>query len=153
AVFEPVGTSPAGTAAFVKTDGTSSGTWKGSYGADGYNVATNPTAYPAYAQVRLFNDVSFVWAGSTTDTRALQQPGGTTNREAVTWFNPSSFTIDVNVTDGNTHAVALYLLDWDSANRAEKIDVLDANSGGVLDTQTVSSFSDGKYLQWNVGGH
>src|SRR5262249_31378718 len=64
-------------------------------------------------------------------------------------------TIDVNLTDGNTHQVALYALDWDSGNRAETIKALDAGTGAVLDTRSLAagSFVNGEYLVWNIKGH
>ena len=49
--------------------------------------------------------------------------------------------------------MALYLLDWDSIGRGEQVDVLDAVSGKVLDSRTVSGFSGGEYLVWTLGGH
>src|SRR5262249_28864626 len=55
-------------------------------------------------------------------------------------------------TDGQTHRFALYLLDWDKAGRSERIDVLDA-TGAVVDSRTVSNFSNGVYLAWNVKVH
>ena len=66
----------------------------------------------------------------------------------------TTFTVDVNVTDGNPHQVALYCLDWDGNNgRSARIDVLDAATGVVLDSRSVSRFSSGVYTVWNVGGH
>ena len=56
------------------------------------------------------------------------------------------------MTDGATHQVALYLLDWDSNGRGEQIDVLDAVTGKVLDTRTADSFVGGEYLVWDVSG-
>jgi hypothetical protein len=55
--------------------------------------------------------------------------------------------------DANAHQVALYCLDWDNGGRTQTIDVLDAASGAVLNTRTVSGFRGGKYLIWNVTGH
>jgi hypothetical protein len=43
----------------------------------------------------------------------------------------TSFTIDVNVTDGATHQVALYTIDWDLLNRTERIDVLNASGSSL----------------------
>jgi hypothetical protein len=59
----------------------------------------------------------------------------------------------VNLTDGNAHQFALYALDWDNGARAESVQVVDANSGVVLDTRSVSLFSNGVYLIWNLSGH
>ena len=85
--------------------------------------------------------------------RGLQIPGSTTSRIAACWFSGASFTIDVNLTDGQVHPVSLYAVDWDSMGRSEQIQVLDGSSGAVLNTQTISSFSGGEYLTWNVSGH
>src|SRR5437588_8868423 len=38
-------------AAFIKLDAATQGSWKGVYGADGYNTVSLATSYPAYAQV------------------------------------------------------------------------------------------------------
>jgi hypothetical protein len=86
--------------------------------------------------------------------RALLMASSTTNRIASTFYNSPSLTIDVNFTDGNTHQIALYLLDWDSSGRAETINIVDAsNSGNVLDSRPASGFQNGEYLVWNVKGH
>jgi hypothetical protein len=69
-------------------------------------------------------------------------------------YSASSFAVDVNLTDGQSHRVALYALDWDGAGpRAESIQVIDATSGTVLDTESMSSFQNGKYLVWDLKGH
>jgi hypothetical protein len=61
---------------------------------------------------------------------------------------------DVAITDGETHQVALYALDWDGNNsRSERIDVRDGDSGALLDSRTLSTFSSGQYLVWAVTGH
>ncbi len=75
-----------------------------------------------------------------------------TDRIAGTWYTYSSFTMDVNLTDGQAHQVSVYAVDWDARGRSERIDVLDT-SGNVLDTQTISSFQNGQYLSWNLVGH
>jgi hypothetical protein len=38
-------------------------------------------------------------------------------------------------------------------SRVQTIDIVDASTNGLLDSRTVSSFSGGKYLVWNVKGH
>jgi hypothetical protein len=74
---------------------------------------------------------------------------------AACWYSLSSFTVDINLTDGASHQLALYLLDWDGyqGGRSERVDILDASTGAVLSSQTVSSFQSGVYLVWNVSGH
>jgi hypothetical protein len=142
-------------AAFVKSDTTTQGAWKGVYGADGFDLANdtsagNPTI-PAYATLNVASVPTFTWNGSTTDPRALQK-AGTAGNLAACWYG-SQFTVGLATTDGNAHQVALYLLDWDGNNtRAETVTITDASSGAVLDTESVTSFSGGKYLVWNIKG-
>jgi hypothetical protein len=152
-VINPTTAAPTGTAAFIKTDTTTAGTWKGVYGADGFNVIDDTASYPSYVTVTPSGNANYVWASSATDPRALQKASSTTDRIAACWFSGSSFTVDLNFTDTNTHQVALYLLDWDNYNgRAERVDILDANNT-LLDSRAVSSFVNGEYLVWNLSGH
>jgi hypothetical protein len=148
------GSTPSGTAAFVKLDSTTQGTWKSAYGADGYNVINDSTSYPAYVNVTPAGGFfSYSWAASTADVRALQK-ASINDRIAACWYSSNPFTVDLSFKDANTHQVALYLLDWDTFNggRSERIDILDANNT-VLDTRTVSSFVGGQYAVWNLSGH
>src|SRR5205814_314893 len=95
---------------------------------------------------------TYTWAASTTDPRALQTADGT-SRIAACWFAGPSFTVDVNLTDGQAHNLALYAVDWDHLQRGEQIQISDAGTGAVLDTQTLGSFTEGVYLDWKVSGH
>ncbi len=61
--------------------------------------------------------------------------------------------MDVNLSDGKAHALELYFLDWDNAHRTESVTLSDADTGTVLDTETVSSFQSGVYLDWSVSGN
>ena len=155
--FGPVPAATTATATFVKADTTTSGTWTNAYGADGYSVFNEATSLPTYAQVTPINAQPFTWANPTTDTRALQDAPAASGRAATCYYTPgragSSFALDVNLTDGNTHQVALYLLDWDTTSRTETVQITDATSGAVLNTQNVSNFSNGTYLVWTLSGH
>ena len=146
-----VATTP-GAATFVKTDETSQGTWKGAYGSDGEAIFGDSISYPAYSQVSFSGASAALWAASTTDVRGLQKAAAT-DRIAPVWYTSSAMDIDVNLTDGNMHSVALYFLDWDDLGRAERVDVLDALGNAVLDTRTISAFQGGQYLVWNLTGH
>ena len=85
--------------------------------------------------------------------QGLAKSGGT-DRIASTWFSATSFDIDINLTDGNWHQIAFYCLDWDSNDtRIQTVEVLDAVSGTVLDSRSLSDFSNGRYLIWNLAGH
>ncbi len=147
-------TTPINPVQFVKTDTTTAGSWKGVYGADGYNVIGDGTSYPSYVTVTPAGYASYTWAASTSDTRALQKASSTIDRVAACWYSSSLFTIDLLFNDTTTHQVALYVLDFDAwgGGRTQNVDILDA-SGNVLDTRTVSNFLSGQYLVWNLSGH
>jgi len=83
---------------------------------------------------------SWVWNDPTSSTPALQKAGTTTDRIAATWYGSTSFTVSLNLTDGRSHRVAFYFLDWDAAGRAETVEISDASSGAILNSQSVSGF-------------
>jgi hypothetical protein len=143
-------------AAFLGTDATTEGSWHGVYGADGYDIAgdtsTGNPRFPSYATVTLTGANNYTWAASTTDPRALQNAANT-GRLASTWYNGQSFSFNVNITDGKAHKVSLYALDWDNGGRTEQVQVIDNVTGKVLDTETISSFRNGKYVSWNITGN
>ena len=58
----------------------------------------------------------------------------------------------MNMIDGQAHDLALYALDWNDQGRVELIQVTDATTGALLDTETLSNFTAGVYLQWVVSG-
>jgi hypothetical protein len=139
------------TAAFVKSDTTTKGSWKGVYGSKGYAIANDLTSYPSYAQVT-WNQSTATWAGSTADARALQKAAAS-DRIASAWYTWSNFSADINITDTQTHQFAMYFLDWDSGARTETVDVIDGATGAILDRRVVSVFTGGQYLVWNLSGH
>ncbi len=144
---------PSSTATFVGSDTTTQGNWTASYGGDGYEVIGGTTALPSYASVTPAGQSNWTWAASTADIRAPLASATASSRVAACWYSGSSFTVDVNLTDGQTHKVSLYALNWDGAGRPEQVDVLDAASGTVLDSETLTSFQNGTYLSWNISGH
>jgi hypothetical protein len=148
---QAAGTGP--TASFVGTDTTTQGAWQGKYGADGYSIAnTTYQSLPSYATFTPQGYSVYTWTADTTDPRALAIPGGS-GGVASCWTG-STFDFNVNITDGNTHQIALYALDWDSNQRAETVSIVDANNpSNVLSTQTISKFNGGTYLVWTISGH
>ena len=155
---EGIGGSPAPattSATFLKLDTTTQGNWKGKYGSEGYAVVNDSSNYPAYAQVGLTGHNAYTWAASTTDVRALQKAAaGSTDRIAATVYSNTEFTFEVNLTDGQAHQVAFYCLDWDQNNgRAQKVEIIDAATGAVLDSRNMSAYSNGQYAVWSLRGH
>ena len=140
-------------AQFVKTDSTTEGSWKGSYGGDGYNVIDDTSAYPSYVTVTPSGQSNYVWNSSTSDAWGLEKAYSDTDRIEATWYTGGSFTIDMNFTDGGTHQLAVYCLDESGGSRTETISVLDGTTNAVLDSRNVSNFATGEYLVWNLSGH
>ena len=90
---------------FCPSDTTTQGTWKGTYGTDGYNIIGDLSSYPSLRHRESPRARRhYTWSSSTTDTRALQKADtGATDRIAACWYSGSSrFTVDVNLTDGQT---------------------------------------------------
>lgn len=143
------------TAVFVKMDTTTQGSWSGVYGADGYVLCEGQQSLPDYVAPAPSGKSDYTWAFSTTDARGLQLPPPATARIAACWYSPMSFSVDLNFTDGNTHELAVYLLDWDGyqGGRNETVTILDGVTGAVLDTRFAIDFEAGEYLVWTVSGH
>jgi hypothetical protein len=149
----PLEASSGASATFVNADAATRGSWKGVYGGAGYSIAqlSGGASLPPWALWSVAGNSNWTWAASTTDVRALQKVA-TADRVAAAWYG-AAFTASLNLTDGQTHQVALSFLDWDSYTRAERVDVLDAATGQALDSQSVSGFNGGKWLVWSVKGN
>jgi hypothetical protein len=148
---------------FAGIDTTTDGAWRSAYGQDGYDITqdtsgTNP-GLPSYAQVSLSGASNWTWGTDTGSPYALENAAGNGDI-AATWFSTTSFTINIDLTDGQTHQVALYATDWDVVAdlsgpnyvpRSERFDVINAVTGALLDSRTVSPL-DGTYMVWNLQG-
>jgi len=139
-------------ATFVSTDTTTQGSWKGVKGADGFAIANDATSLPGYAAATIVGQANWTWEASTTNVRALQKAAAA-DRIAATWYSASAFSIDVNLTDGAAHQVSVYVVDWGNQGRAQTLEVRDAVSGALLDTRSMSGFSEGRYYAWTIRGH
>ena len=140
------------TASYAGSDAATQGSWRGVYGADGYALAQGASSPPSYGSATVAGQSNYTWAGSTADARALQKPAPAADRLAACWYSGSGFTVDVAV-GATARKVSLYFLDWDSNGRSQKVEALDAATGAVLDTRTVSGFQNGTYLSWTLTGN
>jgi hypothetical protein len=154
-------------ATFVNFDTTTSGNWIGVYGQDAKDIPEDPNStVPSYAAINVTGGTLYAWTDTPSDIsdpRGLQAippgmgiAGPTTpaaGRDPSAWYSNTSFTVDVNVTDGQAHQLALYLVDFDSSNRTETISILNANTNAVLDTRAITNFHNGVYAIWNITGH
>jgi hypothetical protein len=160
--FDPAATStpapaPVATnaARFIKVDSTTRGNWNGVYGADASIIARDSARSASYATVAVSKQSEFTFNTTMADQRALLKNDGSA-RIAGVWYSyyptTNAFFIDINITDGATHQVALYALDWWKQGRAMQVEVLDGSTGTVLNTQQLQSYGDGKYLVWDIKG-
>ena len=149
----PVATTPpAATASFLEQDTTTQGSWTGTYGTQGYDIVSGPSGLPSNDTVTPSGQATYTYTATSADPRALQVPGSS-NRLAAVWYSSTSFTVDVNLADGQAHDLELYFDDWDNQGRGEQVQISDAGTGKVLDTETISSFGSGVYLDWKVSGN
>jgi hypothetical protein len=147
-------------ATYVNLDTTTQGTWTGKYGSNGFSIANDSTNNPnppaSYATLSFTGDAQYTWSNTTTTPNALQEfsgASGSGNLIASCYYSGATYTINLNLTDGNTHQISLYLLDYDSGGRAETISILNASSNAVLSTQNFSNFVNGEYAIWNITGN
>ena len=138
-------------AVFLRIDTTRKGNWQSGYGSEGYSIVGDATSLPTYATLTPSQQGFHVWAASTTDRRGLRRASGG-GRSAAAWYG-AAFDLDLNVNDGQPHQVAFYVVDWDTTARSQRIDVLDATTGALLDTRTISNYQGGQYLVWTLTGH
>jgi probable HAF family extracellular repeat protein/parallel beta-helix repeat protein len=151
--FDSAAVVPASTVTYAGADATTAGTWTGTYGGDGYSIPGAATSLPSYASLSVSNAQQCVWAPSASESRDLQTASGSSTRIASCDYSASSFTLDLNLTDGKPHPVSLYFLDWDRLGRSQTVQVADAATGTVLDTRSLSNFGNGQWLTWTLSGH
>jgi hypothetical protein len=135
----------------VGADTTTLGTWKGKYGKQGHLIATETPSAPSYGSVGVTGHGTLTWQSSSTDPSALER-AYTTGRRAAAYYG-KGFSIPVSFSDSNFHQVSLYCVDFDGAGRSQRIDVLDAATGAVLDTTELSDFADGVWLRYEMKGN
>ncbi len=138
-------------ATLLKQDTTTQGNWIGTYGSQGYDIIGSSANLPSYATITPSGQANYTWASSTTDPRALETAAGS-SRIAACWYQSTSFSVTVNLTDGQVHDLELYLVDWDKRGRSEQVQITDGTTGAVLSTESVSSFASGVYLDYAVSG-
>ena len=149
--FDPVHTQAPGTATEVGANTTLGGNWLNTYGSGGYVVMGGATNLPASISYQT-NGTPFVWAQNTSDPRAMTTGQGTTGNVAGCLYSYTSFNLDLSFNDGQAHQLALYLVDYDYRSRSETVQINDATTGALLDSQVVSNFGGGEYLVYNVSG-
>lgn len=98
-------------------DDTTSGDWKGRYGADGWEIPGCGRKSPESVMLDTSQaGDTWTWNGDSTKARALKHPTEAARRVLPSWFGDTvTFTVDTGAT---TRRVALYLVDGGTALRA-----------------------------------
>lgn len=147
-------TAPAATATFVREDRTTQGNWRSVYGLEGYSIANDGVTLPSSLNFSFSNTVQYyTWTTNTSDVRALQNHANNGGRVAPAYYSTTSFDGRFDFTDGQEHQVAFYFLDWDSGGvRTAQVQVIEADTGRILETRNIASYHLGAYLVWKVKG-
>jgi hypothetical protein len=145
--FDPPQSGP-----FVRSDSTTSGSWKGVYAQDGglaypYGFFVPPT----YVQLSAYRNFPLLWSNATTDPRALQKPAGT-DRVAGAWHSTDELYFFLQFKDADPHCVSFYFLDYERLGRVQKLEIIDQATGKVLDSRLVANFQNGVYLTFHLQG-
>src|SRR5262252_4777628 len=145
-----------GSAIFLRTDTTTKGSWVGVYGSEGYNVCGYGTpSYPSYVIVTPISTTPYTNSASSADVRGLQKYDNPSDRFIGGWYNTVSYSVDLTLL--GDHQLAVYFNDFDNGNRSERIDVLDGDSGVVLDTRSLALptgfWNPPVWLLYRVRGH
>ena len=75
------------------------------------------------------------------------------SRIASAFYTSTSFSFNINITDGQTHQLALYLWDLENGGRLETLSILNASTNAVLATKAMSGFGGGTYAVFNIAGN
>jgi subtilisin family serine protease len=128
------------------------GNWNGFYGSSGAFVVGQSTTFPSFVTVDQTGGSPVIVNNTSNDQAALQFTNDPTQRIAAYEAAANTETINLQFTDGLVHQTELYLADLDHKNRTETIYLVDNATGTVLDTRTITKFSKGQYLIYNLRG-
>jgi hypothetical protein len=142
------------TATLVTTDTTTQGNWEQNYGSEGYDMVNNATSLGLYT-VATTNADPFTFSPATVITPAAGLYNtAETARVYAAWYTVTTEKFTVTP-PADSHEIALYLADYynNGHPRTETVTVVDGVSGATLvPATTVSGFTAGKYLVYNVTG-
>jgi len=151
-------------ARFSRFDVFTEGNWKGVYGQEGYDIVGDSSSFPSSIKyvTNNYDPNQFVRATNspylpatvtvkpnTTDPEYLMRAAS--GERVWAFWNKAPITIDLNLTDGLEHQVALYYVHTDSLNAQSTAEVLDIHDN-LLDRRTLASANDGRYAVWKISG-
>ena len=122
------------------------GSWVGSYGQSGYDLAAAGTGGDVVAMpgvsVGLQQGSRYVWASSTSDVRGLENAAGS-SRTAATYYSASSIVVQLGFGSAYSGNLELYAVDFDSGGRSETVTV-----GNV--SASLSNFGQGAWVTFPI---
>ncbi|MCC8423372.1 endo-alpha-N-acetylgalactosaminidase family protein [Mucilaginibacter sp. UR6-11] len=144
---------PSGTVRFDEQDQNTKGNWVGAYGKSGYDVIGGKRQLPSSINLNYVANNLETWAANSTDVRAPYLSSKKEGRVAAGNTALLHEIADVDLKNGVTKKVSLYFLDWQRYHRQMLVDVIDANTKKVLQSNSLSDFDNGVYLNYLVTGH
>jgi hypothetical protein len=118
---------------FVRQDDTTQGNWQGAFGSSGYAIPGGAANLPSYVQLGY-------------GTASVSANYGV-------WWDVQPFSLDLKLTDGQTHQVTLYFTGQDNCGSmtAETVEVFDSSQSVHLDSRVI--VPNKAYLVWNMRGN
>jgi hypothetical protein len=108
--------------------------------------------------VRGFSQINFgadtlthEWATPGSDDRGVFLPDANLFSPTA-WQSPTAVDATVVFLDGFDHAIALYFVDFDRKGAIQLVQVLDGDSGAILDQRVLDDMGEGIYLSWKARG-
>ena len=139
---------------FVKEDRSTSGTWKGVYGKNGYLLPGIGKKAPEQADIKVVGR-QLNGQLKTNEARALQCETG--EDRAIAGYVDGQFSVEILSENTKPRKITLYMLDWgyDDPKKARTSEVSATNSitGAVYDVRKVESYREGVYLTYEVTGN
>lgn len=142
-----------GTVAFNGRDNVTKGNWVNKYGKSGYIVIGGKRNVTSSISVNYTANHTEMWDSNSTDTCAPYTSTKKDGRVAAGNTAVLHEIIDVKLKDRLKKKVSLYFLDWQHHHRQILVDVIDANTKKVLQSNVLSNFDKGIYFNYTISGH
>lgn len=132
-------------------DTSTQGDWVGVYGTDGYVLPSylgggDAVALPDYVSSHVLTGSRWTWSASTSDPRAVADPTNPAVRKAACAYDGASLGLTVDLKRPVAMTLGLYLLDWDSTTREQRVTV----SGHA--PADAAGYHDGHWYRFVVSG-
>lgn len=143
-------------ALFVGEADVAGGAWSHRLGSEARLVAPDHAELSSNQDLRIDVGDPYLWVPWTNlvahpDPRGVQFDPSSVG-EGACWTAPAALVVSIDLRDGRWHLGSLYFVDWDTDLRDQTVEIVDAQSGEVLDSREVSRFFSGRWLVfWGRG--